>query len=75
MCGNGLFHPEPAHNLATALDLAISQILFPRAVDAIRDLTTLRERLGDVLTSRFPRSAAFLVARDVFTQRAAEAQP
>ncbi len=60
--GNGLFHPSPDHNLAIALDLAIAQILLPRAVDAIRNLETLRNRLRNVLEGPFSRSAAFVMA-------------
>jgi hypothetical protein len=60
--GNGLFHPSPARNLAIALDLAIAQILLPRAADAIQELVTLRNRLEIVLAVQFPRSAAFVTA-------------
>ena len=60
--GNGLFHPSPDHNLEIALDLAIAQILLPRAVDAIRNLETLRNRLKIILSGQFLRSAAFVTA-------------
>lgn len=60
--GNGLFHPLPGRNLAIALDLAISQIVLPRAADEIGCRETLRKRLETVLTDLFPRSAAFTMA-------------
>lgn len=58
--GNGLFHSSPGRNLLIALDLAISQILLPRAVDAIRNLETLRNRLKIILAGQFLHSAAFV---------------
>ncbi len=58
--GNGLFHPLPDCNLAMALDLAISQILLPRAADAIQNLETLRKRLKIIFEGQFLRSAAFV---------------
>lgn len=60
--GNGLFHPLPDCNLAMALDLAIAQILLPRAVDAIQNLETLRSHLKMILEGHFLRSAAFVTA-------------
>jgi hypothetical protein len=60
--GNGLFHPSPDRNLAIALDLAIAQILLPRAADAIRNLETLRNRLKIILAGQFLRSDAFVTA-------------
>jgi len=54
--GNGLFHPAPDRNLA------IAQILLPRAADAIRGLETLRNRLEFILADQFLRSTAFLKA-------------
>ena len=58
--GNGLFHSSPDRNLAIALDLAIAQILLPRAVDAIRNQEILRNRLKSMLAGRFLHSVAFL---------------
>jgi hypothetical protein len=58
--GCGLFHPNPDRNLAIALDLAIAQILLPRAADAIRNLETLRNQLRNILTDELWRSAAFV---------------
>ena len=63
--GNGLFHPSPDRNLTIALDMAIAQILLPRAVDAIRNLETLRNRLKIILADQFLRSATFVAALDV----------
>lgn len=60
--GNGLFHSVPDRNLTIALDLAIAQILLPRAVDAIRNLEILRNRLINVLLGQFWHSAAFVTA-------------
>jgi hypothetical protein len=54
--GNGLFHPSPDRNLA------IAQILLPRAADAIRNLETLRNRLKIILAGQFLRSDAFVTA-------------
>ena len=58
--GNGLFHSTSDRNLTIALDLAIAQILLPRAADAIRNLETLRNQLNIILTGQFFRSAAFV---------------
>jgi hypothetical protein len=63
--GNGLFHPSPARNLAIALDVAIAQILLPRAVDAIQGMETLRKQLGNAMKNRFPRSTAFVAAHSI----------
>jgi hypothetical protein len=60
--GNGLFHASPERNLVIALDLAIAQILLPRAVEAIRNLEILRNQLINILAGQFSRSAAFVVA-------------
>lgn len=60
--GNGLFHLLPARNLMIALDMAIAQILLPRAVDAIRHISPLRRQLRKTLIGQFPRSAAFVAA-------------
>lgn len=60
--GSGLFHPLPDLNLTIALDLAIVQILLPRAVDAIRNLEILRNRLINILSGQFWHSAAFVTA-------------
>lgn len=57
--GDGLFHPSPDRNLAIALDMAIKQILLPRAVDAIRSRETLRNRLLDIFADEYPRSTGF----------------
>ncbi len=58
--GNGLFHPAPARNLTIALDLAILQILLPRAVDVIQGMDALREQLINTLMPHYPRSTAFV---------------
>jgi hypothetical protein len=58
--GDGLFHPSPDRNLAIALDLAISQILLPRAVEAIRNEESLRDRLMGILTDKYPHSTGFM---------------
>ncbi len=60
--GNGLFHPSPERNFTIALDLAITQILLSRAVEAIRALETLRRRLDLVFADRFPHSSAFVTS-------------
>lgn len=60
--GNGLFNPEISKNLAIALDLVISQILLPRAVEKINRLSILREQLLSVFDGQFPRSYAFIMA-------------
>lgn len=60
--GVGLFHPSPDRNLAIALDLAIAQILLPRAADAIQNLATLRKRLEIIFEGQFLRLAAFVTA-------------
>jgi hypothetical protein len=60
--GNGLFHASPDRNLTIALDLAIAQILLPRAADAIRNLGTLRNRLKICLGDRCFHSAAFVTS-------------
>jgi hypothetical protein len=64
--GNGLFHPSPDLNLAFALDLAISQILLPRAVDAIRSKEMLRDRLVSILADKYPRSASFATVQGIY---------
>ncbi len=58
--GNGLFHPSPTRNLTIALDIAISQIVLPRAIDVIRGVDALREQLVNTLMNQFPRSTAFV---------------
>ena len=58
--GNGLFASSTPENLAIALDLAISQILLPGAVDTIWRIEVLREQLHSVLAGQFPRSNAFI---------------
>ena len=58
--GNGLFDPSTSHNLRIALDLAIAQILLPRAVEAIRSMAVLPEQLQALLAGKYPRSAAFV---------------
>jgi hypothetical protein len=58
--GDGLFHPSPDRNLAIALDLAITQILLPRAVEAIRNEESLRDRLIGILTDKYPHSTGFM---------------
>ncbi len=58
--GDGLFHPSPDRNLAIALDLAITQILLPRAVNAIRKEESLRDRLIEILADKYPRSTGFM---------------
>jgi hypothetical protein len=58
--GDGLFHSSPDRNLAIALDLAITQILLPRAVDAIRNEESLRDRLIEILADKYPRSTGFM---------------
>ncbi len=58
--GNGLFHPSAARNLAIALDLAISQILFPRVVDTLHGVGRLHEQLLEILKYQFPRSTEFV---------------
>lgn len=60
--GNGLFDRSNSGNLRTALDLAIAQILLPHSVDPLRDNATLRERLLDIMSDQFPRSAMFVSA-------------
>ena len=60
--GNGLFHPSPDRNLTIALDLAIAQILLPRAAYEIRNHGTLRNRLKICLADRCLHSTAFLTA-------------
>ncbi len=60
--GDGLFHPSPSRNLAIALDMAIAQILLPRAIDAIRSRETLRSRLQYILADQYPRAAGFTTA-------------
>jgi hypothetical protein len=57
--GDGLFHPSPDRNLAIALDIAITQIMLPRAIDAIRNKETLRDRLISILADKYPRSTGF----------------
>jgi len=64
--GNGLFHPLPDLNLAFALDLAISQILLPRAVDVIRSKEMLRDRLISILADKYPRSASFATVQGIY---------
>lgn len=61
--GNGLFHPSPEGNLAIALDLAITQILLPRAVDVIRSKDLLRDRLLSIFADKYPRSAGFTISQ------------
>ena len=63
--GDGLFHPSPDRNLAIALDMAIKQILLPRALDAIRNRETLRESLITILANGYPRSTAFATLQRV----------
>jgi hypothetical protein len=63
--GHGLFHSSPDRNLAIALDLAIAQILLPRAADAIQSIETLRTRLNIVFADQFRRSTAFVSALSV----------
>jgi hypothetical protein len=63
--GNGLFHPSPDRNLAIALDMAITQILLPRAVDAIRSKEMLRDRLICILDDKYPRSAGFTISQGI----------
>lgn len=58
--GNGLFHLSPARNLMIALDMAIAQILLPRAADAIHDIAPLRRQLCKTMIRQFPHSAAFV---------------
>lgn len=58
--GNGLFHHSPERNLSIALDMAISQIILPRAVEAIQKVEVLREQLINTLKNQFPRSTAFV---------------
>lgn len=58
--GRGLFHPLPDRNFAIALDLAIAQILLPRAADAIQSIKTLRKRLNLVFADQFRHSTAFV---------------
>ncbi|QPC83132.1 hypothetical protein G4Y79_01790 [Phototrophicus methaneseepsis] len=57
--GVGLFDQVTPNNLATALDLAIVQILLPRISAIIRDSQTLRRRLQEAL-SQFPSSVEVL---------------
>ena len=58
--GNGLFHHSHERNLSIALDMAISQILLPRAVEVIQKGEMLREKLINTLTNHFPRSTSFV---------------
>jgi hypothetical protein len=61
--GNGLFHPSPDRNLVIALDIAITQLLLPRAIDAIRSKEMLRDRLISVFADKYPRSAGFTISQ------------
>ena len=63
--GNGLFHPSPDRNLAIALDLAITQLLLPRAVDEIRSKEMVRDRLLCILADKYPRSAGFTILQGI----------
>lgn len=63
--GNGLFHPSPDRNLAIALDMAITQILLPRAIDAIRSKEMLRDRLICILADKYPRSTGFTTSQGI----------
>ena len=60
--GSGLFHPSPADNLATAIDLAIAQTYLPRAGKWIRRSKVLQENLGELLNGNYPRAALTLAA-------------
>jgi hypothetical protein len=64
--GDGLFHPSPARNLAIALDLAITQIMLPRAINAIRSRETLRDRLIYILADKYPRSTRFATMQRIY---------
>ena len=61
--GVGLFSRSTSANLAIALDLSVSQILLPGAIEAIRQSVDLRKRLVRLLMDRFPRSCAFVEAQ------------
>ncbi len=63
--GDGLFHPSPDRNLAIALDMSITQILLPRAVDVIRSKKMLRDRLVCILADKYPRSASFATIQGI----------
>lgn len=58
--GRGLFAPSPQRNLKIALDLAISQIVFPRGWKVLSRSVTLREALRSILNDQYKNSLNFL---------------
>jgi hypothetical protein len=58
--GIGLFHPQPAGNLAVALDFVIAQTTLARCAGLLVDRPALRNALGAYLHNCFPYSAAWL---------------
>jgi len=57
---NGLFHPARSRNLQIALDLAISQIILPRAWEALTQTSMLVSSLKAFFGNQFPHSTSFL---------------
>lgn len=59
--GQGLFDPVPSRNLAVAFDMALAQMLRVRIGQAFRRSAKVRQRLGWLIGSQYPRSADWLV--------------
>jgi len=58
--GNGLFDPSTSRNLAIASDLALTQLVLPRSLEAILSSEPLEAKLYSILEEQLPRSSAFL---------------
>ena len=58
--GNGLLDASTSRNLAIASDLAVTQLVLPHNLEAIRSSESLQGDLCSILGEHMPRSSAFL---------------